>query len=490
MTVGSSSAIFACGAARLGLRVAFVGVVGDDAVRPVHARGDGRPRDRRLGLHRGPGPPDRRDRGPDERPDRAILTAMGTIGALDVDAVPDAMLDRARHLHSSCFFLQDTSRDRLPAFMAAARARGLTTSFDTNWDPTGRWDGGVTRDARACDVFLPNEAEARRIARRRRGGRGPGAGPDRRPTTDRPAAARSSRSSSASKGALAGRTGRAPRARPGVRRRPGRHDRRGRLVRCRVPARLARRRLDRRRAAPRRGVRRALDPRTRRRRRPAHACRGDRRPLAALGTPHEGARSGSSSSRRTRRSTGSRRWTPDGRGHPPAGPRARRAGRQGPERGARGRRLGARVTVAAIVAGRAGEWIAERLVETGIDAALVRDGGLAETRTCLSVLDRSTGRLTEFYEPGTADPAGRRGPAFEDASRAELGEGDVAAVVCSGSLPPGAPEDAYARIVRLAARAIDDRRHARRAARPGGRGAPGRRQGERRRGRRGDRPRR
>ncbi len=30
MTVGSSSAIFACGAARLGLRVAFHGVVGDD----------------------------------------------------------------------------------------------------------------------------------------------------------------------------------------------------------------------------------------------------------------------------------------------------------------------------------------------------------------------------------------------------------------------------------------------------------------------------
>ena len=31
MTVGSSSAIFACGAARLGLRVAYYGVVGDDA---------------------------------------------------------------------------------------------------------------------------------------------------------------------------------------------------------------------------------------------------------------------------------------------------------------------------------------------------------------------------------------------------------------------------------------------------------------------------
>ncbi|MDI6770658.1 MAG: carbohydrate kinase family protein, partial [Anaerolineales bacterium] len=30
LTVGSSSAIFACGAARLGLKVAFVGVCGDD----------------------------------------------------------------------------------------------------------------------------------------------------------------------------------------------------------------------------------------------------------------------------------------------------------------------------------------------------------------------------------------------------------------------------------------------------------------------------
>src|SRR5580765_836229 len=30
LTIGSSSAIFACGAARLGLRVAFIGIVGDD----------------------------------------------------------------------------------------------------------------------------------------------------------------------------------------------------------------------------------------------------------------------------------------------------------------------------------------------------------------------------------------------------------------------------------------------------------------------------
>lgn len=166
MTVGSSSAIFACGAARLGLRVAFVGVVGDDPfgrfmLEAMAARGidvsacivdPDRPTGATLVLTSGS--------------DRAIMTAMGTIGALDVEAVPDAMLDRARHLHSSCFFLQDASRERLPAFMATARTRGLTTSFDTNWDPSGRWDGGVTEMLAACDVFLPNEAEACRIAAR------------------------------------------------------------------------------------------------------------------------------------------------------------------------------------------------------------------------------------------------------------------------------------------------------------------------------------
>jgi sugar/nucleoside kinase (ribokinase family) len=96
--------------------------------------------------------------------DRAILTAMGSIGALDVGAVPPVLVGRARHLHSACFYLQETSRERLPAFFAAARARGQTTSFDTNWDPSEQWDDGVADMLRAADVFFPNATEARRIA--------------------------------------------------------------------------------------------------------------------------------------------------------------------------------------------------------------------------------------------------------------------------------------------------------------------------------------
>ncbi len=114
--------------------------------------------------------------------------------------------------------------------------------------------------------------------------------------------------------------------------------------------------------------------------------------------------------------------------------------------------LGGQVTALAILAGRAGDWIAERLAALGIDAVAVREPGAGETRTCLSALDRSTGRLTEFYEPGQAiQPTAW--PALEEALAGQLELGDVGAVVCSGSLPPGAPPDGYARIVRLARKA-------------------------------------
>jgi len=162
LTVGSSSAIFACGAARLELRVAFCGVVGDDPfgrymLDAMAGRGidvsactvdPDRPTGATVILSSGS--------------DRAMLTATGTIGALDVDAVPESLVGRARHLHTGAFFLQVASRDRLPAFFAAARARGLTTSFDTNWDPSGRWDG-VAEMLGASDLFFPNAEEARRI---------------------------------------------------------------------------------------------------------------------------------------------------------------------------------------------------------------------------------------------------------------------------------------------------------------------------------------
>jgi tagatose 6-phosphate kinase len=122
--------------------------------------------------------------------------------------------------------------------------------------------------------------------------------------------------------------------------------------------------------------------------------------------------------------------------------------------------LGLPATVIPVVGGHAGAWLEEALAARGLPARPVRVAG--ESRTCLSVLDRSNGELTEFYEAGLVlDEAGLA--AAEAAVAAELVADGLAAdtgatnpgaadalVVVSGSLPPGAPTDAYARITRVA----------------------------------------
>jgi sugar/nucleoside kinase (ribokinase family) len=159
LTVGSSSAIVACGAARLGLRVGFVGVVGDDptgrlmlealAARGIDVTGcrvdPVRPTGATVLLARGA--------------DRAILTAIGTIDALRAEDVPAALLERARHVHVGSVYLQTALRPDLAALLGAARGRGATVSIDPNWDPAERW-APVDDLLAEADVFLPNGAEA------------------------------------------------------------------------------------------------------------------------------------------------------------------------------------------------------------------------------------------------------------------------------------------------------------------------------------------
>src|SRR3954451_10948053 len=114
-------------------------------------------------------------------------------------------------------------------------------------------------------------------------------------------------------------------------------------------------------------------------------------------------------------------------------------------------RLGLAVVVVPVVAGNMGSWLEASLASERISARPVRVPG--ETRTCLSILDRSTGALTELYEAGPA--LGADGwSAIEAAVASELEtDAETTVVVLSGSLPPGAPVDGYARVVRLAAKA-------------------------------------
>ncbi|MCD6291461.1 MAG: carbohydrate kinase family protein [Anaerolineae bacterium] len=166
LTVGSSSVIAACGMARLGLRTAFFGRVGDDEfghfmLREMAARGiDVSPvvvdRSVKTGITVSLSTPR----------DRAMLTHLGgSIDGLQADDVPADLLSRSRHVHVSSFFLQARLQPGLADLFARARAQGATTSLDVGWDVYERWDGKLWEVLKRTDVFLPNEVEATRITR-------------------------------------------------------------------------------------------------------------------------------------------------------------------------------------------------------------------------------------------------------------------------------------------------------------------------------------
>jgi len=158
LTIGSSSVIFACGAARLGLKVAFIGLCGEDVFghfmldemskRAVDVSHVIIRKDRQTGLsvilNNGT--------------DRAILTHLGLIADLQASDIPDALLRESRHLHVASYFLQTKLQPDLPTLFQRAHSLGLTTSLDTNYDPSEKWIG-FDELLQVTNVFLPNEKE-------------------------------------------------------------------------------------------------------------------------------------------------------------------------------------------------------------------------------------------------------------------------------------------------------------------------------------------
>jgi sugar/nucleoside kinase (ribokinase family) len=161
LTLGGSGAITAAGAARLGLKVAFAGRVGDDAGgRFVRDALEERGVDT-TALHTDPALPTPLTTVLTRDGDRAIVTAPGTLAAISADDVPPGLLAASRHVHSSSYFLLPKLAPGLPALLRAARGHGATTSVDTNDDPAGRWEVGEL--LRETDFLLPNAAEAVRL---------------------------------------------------------------------------------------------------------------------------------------------------------------------------------------------------------------------------------------------------------------------------------------------------------------------------------------
>lgn len=164
LVLGSATAIATVLMSRLGLATALVSRVGDDehgrfcldrlAADGVDARAVLVDPAARTGLTVSLAYPS----------DRLLLTAPGAMAELTAADVPDALLGRARHLHSSTFFLQPKLAPGLAGLFARARSRGLTTSLDTGFDPSERWTSDELQALLPhVDILLPNEVELRAL---------------------------------------------------------------------------------------------------------------------------------------------------------------------------------------------------------------------------------------------------------------------------------------------------------------------------------------
>ena len=76
---------------------------------------------------------------------------------------PAALVAGMSHYHLASLFILPNFRPHAPATLARARAAGLTTSLDTNWDPRGLWMRDLAPCLPGLDFLFMNEDEARMV---------------------------------------------------------------------------------------------------------------------------------------------------------------------------------------------------------------------------------------------------------------------------------------------------------------------------------------
>ena len=95
---------------------------------------------------------------------RFILTYPGTMFELRYDDLDLNYIFSARHLHLSSYFLHKSLRPRIADLFREAKAKGLSTSLDTNDDPEDKWGTDLQSVLPFVDILFPNEREAKKIA--------------------------------------------------------------------------------------------------------------------------------------------------------------------------------------------------------------------------------------------------------------------------------------------------------------------------------------
>jgi sugar/nucleoside kinase (ribokinase family) len=77
---------------------------------------------------------------------------------------PPPLIAKMSHYHLASLFILPNFRAHAPATLSRARAAGLTTSLDTNWDPRGMWLRDLAPCLRDLDFLFMNEDEARMVS--------------------------------------------------------------------------------------------------------------------------------------------------------------------------------------------------------------------------------------------------------------------------------------------------------------------------------------
>jgi sugar/nucleoside kinase (ribokinase family) len=165
VTLGSSSAIFAHNLALLGNKVGFSSSIGSDAFGEMCIQRLGESGTDLSTVRRFPGKQTGLTVILPRGSQRYILTYPGTIAELRFEDLDLDYVCRARHFHLSSYFLQRALRPRVADLFRYVKQAGLTTSLDTNDDPSEEWSDDLTPVLKYVDVLLPNEHEACKISR-------------------------------------------------------------------------------------------------------------------------------------------------------------------------------------------------------------------------------------------------------------------------------------------------------------------------------------
>jgi sugar/nucleoside kinase (ribokinase family) len=165
LTLGSASAIFAAGMAKLGHTVTFVSQVGRDyfgdfCIRTlqqlgISTRHVARKGDEKTGV----------TIALSGKRDRALVTHSGAVATLTSDCIDPALMKPHAHLHLTSYYLQTALQPSFADIFRRAKDLGLTTSFDPNSDPRNRWSRSIDGVLRYTDVLLVNEREASQLTR-------------------------------------------------------------------------------------------------------------------------------------------------------------------------------------------------------------------------------------------------------------------------------------------------------------------------------------